>query len=181
MTELQIVSYFNHLGLNTFVDTITIALSYIPFLIALWFVLAFLAYYRDKKHGKRVFLAILVAVVLYFLVNDVIFKSYFVELFGIKLRPYLEYPNQIIALGPHLMDSSFPSGHVASSTAVLVVLSWFYKKWWIPSIIFILFMMFARLHMGMHYPSDVLGGLVFGIIYAALGIKFSKMILSRKR
>jgi undecaprenyl-diphosphatase len=181
MTEIQIVSYLNHLGAGTILDTITIVFSNIPFLIVLWSVLAFTAFYHDKKHGRKVFLAILVAVLMYFMVNDVIFKSYLIEFFGIKLRPYLAYPSDIIALGPRLVDSSFPSGHVASSVSVLVVISHFYKKWWIPSIIFILFMIFCRMHMGMHYPVDVLAGALFGVFYALLGIKFSKMILSRRK
>jgi undecaprenyl-diphosphatase len=180
MNELQIVEYINHLGYGTILDTICVVLSYIPLLAAVWFALALIAYRYDARHGRRVFLSMLIAVLIYFIVNDFFFKTIFVDLFTIRLRPYLVDSN-IIAIGKPFIDSSFPSGHVASTVAVLGVLFHFYKKYWLPIVIFILFMSFARIHQGMHYPSDVLAGLILGILYSASGIWVAKKILSRRK
>ena len=177
--EFQIVQFFNQLGRGSILDNITIWFSYIPFLIILWLALAIILIYVDKKDGKVIFFSIVFAVLIYFLVNDFFFKTILVDNMGIRLRPYLAHPGEIIALGTRFADSSFPSGHVASSVAVLSIISYFYRKAWPVCLAFVLFMMFARMHMGMHYPSDVLAGAGLGLIYSALGIWISKKILKK--
>uniref|UniRef100_A0A7C4R505 Phosphatase PAP2 family protein n=1 Tax=candidate division CPR3 bacterium TaxID=2268181 RepID=A0A7C4R505_UNCC3 len=178
--ELQIVQFFNQLGQGTIIDAITIIINYIPLLIILWFVLGVISLRFDKKKGRLVFLSIIVATLIYFIVSDFILKTFIVEFFGIKLRPYLVDPESIKPLGFKFVDSSFPSGHVSSTTAVLAVFVFYYKKYWLPAILFTLFMAFARMHMGMHFPSDVLFGFIFGLIYAIFGIKIAKWILRRR-
>lgn len=37
--------------------------------------------------------------------------------------------------------------------------------------VFLFFMAFARIHNGMHYPSDVVAGAVLGILYGLAGIR----------
>jgi len=181
MTEIGIVSFLNHFGRGTFLDAITTSISYIPLLILLWLLFALLAFRFDKKDGKAIFLSILFAVLIYFLVNDFIFKDVVVDIFGEKLRPYLAHPNEVAAIGQRLTDSSFPSGHVASSAAVLFVVTYFYRKSWPLCLIFVLFMMFTRMHLGMHYPTDVVAGLIFGIVYGAIGIFMAKKIVGNKK
>jgi len=41
---------------------------------------------------------------------------------------------------------------------------------------FVLLMTFARMHNGMHYPSDILVGSILGIIYGAVSIYFVNKI-----
>lgn len=170
--ELSIVRFFNQLGFSE-IDPITNFISWIPFLIILWFILAFLALFFDKNKGKWVLITILLTLALHFLISDGLLKHFL----PMRVRPYLTYPDLISAIGKQFTDSSFPSGHMASTTAVLTVLVYFYRRIWPLALFFILLMAFARLHNGMHYPSDVLGGSVLGLFYGVMAIYIIKKYL----
>ncbi|MEE3324587.1 MAG: phosphatase PAP2 family protein, partial [Methanosphaera sp.] len=65
---------------------------------------------------------------------------------------------------------SFPSGHTSTSTAMAYVLSCEYKRWILMSIPVIVG--FSRLYIGVHYPSDVLGGFLLGLVIAYMAEYF---------
>ena len=67
-------------------------------------------------------------------------------------------------------ERSFPSGHTTSAMAVMmgIFLAAKNKKRWWPVLIFPVLMGFTRLYFVVHYPTDVLGGLVAGAL-AGLG------------
>ena len=180
--ELQIVSFFNHLGRGTFIDGLTALVSNVPVLIFLWAVLIALSFYEDKKNGRVFLLSSIIAVAIYFVINDFIFKYFIADILGfMRLRPYLVYPGEIVAVGARFTDTSFPSGHMASALAVLSVFYYYHKKYWAPALIFILFMAFCRLHQGMHYPTDILAGALLGIGYGICGIRLAKKVLRKKQ
>lgn len=167
--EYNIVLFLNQLGQGTIVDQVTAFISLIPFLIVLWAILAFLAFFVDKNNGKWVFLAVLIALALHFLISEGLFKHAILTFFPARIRPWMAH-SDILAIGKVFTDSSFPSSHMASTLAVLTVFVSFYKKVWPLALIFILLMTFARMHNGMHYPSDVIAGTVLGIGYGLLSV-----------
>lgn len=80
---------------------------------------------------------------------------------------------------------SFPSGHATASMAlaiVIVALLW-KTKWRIVSIIgaamYILSIGFSRLYLGVHYPTDILGGWLLGAAWVLLVI--GVILVSRQR
>ncbi|RAP52627.1 MAG: hypothetical protein BZ138_02640, partial [Methanosphaera sp. rholeuAM270] len=66
-------------------------------------------------------------------------------------------------------DFSFPSGHTAISTAMSYVLAKEYEKYYI--LIIPLIVALTRLYLGVHYPSDVIGGFLIGLLMAVIGIR----------
>ena len=68
------------------------------------------------------------------------------------------------------MDSpSFPSGHSAATFGCLfVIVLMMPKKIGIPALCVSIFMGYSRLHVGVHYPTDVLVGTAIGIICAII-------------
>ena len=129
---------------------------------------------RTRRYGVAMVVAFLVA---FLLVNVIVKPS------AGRLRPYITlqdtpfwetYQTHWINAGSHLEDDlSFPSGHTSMNfaifTALVTVLVKDKKKWaWllmiIPAIVGI-----SRIIRCVHYPSDVLGGMIIGIIAGLIG------------
>lgn len=183
MDELSIVQYLNQLGSGTFVDALSIFISWIFFLVIVLTFITLISYFLDKKKGRFVFWGVILAVGIHFLVSELLFKTILVIVFDPRIRPYV-IDSSIIPLGQIFIDSSFPSSHMAITLAILTVFVYYYHKVLVPATIFVLLMAFSRIHNGMHYPSDVLSGMVMGIVYGILAIYLSRKIIlavSKKR
>ncbi|MBO4686172.1 MAG: phosphatase PAP2 family protein [Lachnospiraceae bacterium] len=87
-----------------------------------------------------------------------------------RVRPY-EVIEGLKLIGKKATDPSFPSGHTAASIASAVALCRFLKKRYsIPLLALALLIGFSRLYIGIHYPTDVLMGLLDGIALGIVGI-----------
>jgi len=77
-------------------------------------------------------------------------------------RPFLAYP--VIEKLSDGGGSSFPSGHTIEAFAMAITLSLLIKKKKIiiPVYIWAMLVAYSRMALGVHYPSDVLAGLIFG-------------------
>lgn len=85
-----------------------------------------------------------------------------------RTRPYVVNPD-IALLVPRPGEFSFPSGHAAASFAVVGALFFNKSKLWIPAGILALIIAFSRLYLYVHYPTDVIAGMLFGILFGYLG------------
>ena len=77
-------------------------------------------------------------------------------------------------------DFSFPSGHTGASFAAVTALYASRSRLWILSLILAVLIAFSRLYLYVHYPSDVLAGVVIGIMAGWIGSKFVDVVW-RKR
>ena len=93
-----------------------------------------------------------------------------------RIRPYVVL-NDITILTHQPGDHSFPSGHSAGSFACAWAFFRAYKKkWGVPALVLAGLVSLSRLYVGVHYPTDVLGGVVIGIIVGELGYRLGKKI-----
>jgi len=91
-------------------------------------------------------------------VNNLILKN----LIG-RTRPY-ELVDGLQCIVSPARDASFPSGHTGASFASAVsIYKQIYKKAAVLFIVLAALIAFSRLYVGIHYPTDVLGGAVTGI------------------
>lgn len=171
--EFEIVKFLNQLG-SGWVDPITIFINSNTLLGIVGIIITAYFFLFDKKNGKRIAIAAAIAVGLHFLISE-IFLKYILPEFGLfRLRPYLAHPGELIPLGKLNTSSSFPSSHMAYILSLFAVYVYYYRKFLLPAVAFTLFMAFARLHNGMHYPSDILAGAVLGVLYGIVAINVSK-------
>ena len=83
-------------------------------------------------------------------------------------------------LKPH--DYSFPSGHTAASfTAVMALYLAGEKKLWKIALVLAVLIAFSRLYLYVHYPTDVLGGIITGAIAGYIGYKLTFIVQSKYR
>ncbi len=80
-------------------------------------------------------------------------------------------------------DFSFPSGHTAACFAFSAALFMHNKKLGIIAYVFSAIMGFSRLYLGVHYPTDIFGGIIVGIVCGIIAYhtncKFIKKHLSK--
>lgn len=88
-----------------------------------------------------------------------------------RTRPF--YVNEALQyLGTLPTDYSFPSGHTGAAFAVAtVMLLCMPKKCGIPAIFLATLIAFSRLYNGVHYPTDVLGALLIGVLTSVCAAK----------
>ena len=122
------------------------------------FTLLLLLFRRTRKAGC----AMATALVLYLVAGDYILKPLFA-----RPRPCdANTAITILVKRPH--GHSFPSGHTASAFAAAFALWLQNRKLGVPALVLAAFIAFTRLYLYVHFPTDVLGGLVLGLALGAL-------------
>lgn len=92
-------------------------------------------------------------------------------------RPFITYPD-IINRKAGGKGYSFPSGHTSSAFANATALSLSFPEWYVivPSYVYACSVAYSRMYLGVHYPSDLLGGIVVGIGTTFLVFEAKKLL-----
>jgi undecaprenyl-diphosphatase len=88
-----------------------------------------------------------------------------------------EVPGQLAAEG--VTGKSFPSGHAANNMAVATVLILFFGSRGALYLLFALLIGYARIYTGAHWPFDVLGGFLLGLIGGILAVNLVEILWRR--
>ena len=115
---------------------------------------------KTRKCGIMVLAALLVMLI----TNNIILKNLIA-----RARPYATYPELIEDLIGiiHVPSSySFPSGHTVSAMSVAFTVLTQHKKLGSIVLVFAILMGLSRLYVGVHFPTDVYGGMIVGALIA---------------
>lgn len=129
------------------------------------------------KKTRRTGTAMLVAMLL-----GLIFCNGLIKHLVMRPRPYdtwgfpLQRDHLLI---PALNDYSFPSGHTTSSVAAATAIFKDHSVWGFAAFLLALLIAFSRLYLGVHYPSDVFGGLILGFLMGLWGSSITKTVGDR--
>ena len=145
--------------LNPFVT----ALTHLGDKGAFWILtaVALMCFRKTRRLGVTCALAMLIGTV----VTDVCVKNWVA-----RVRPY-ELVEGLESLVGAQRGWSFPSGHATCGHACAWVLFCRApKKYGAPALALAVLIALSRLYVGVHYPSDVLGGALIGICSAAMAM-----------
>ena len=115
------------------------------------------------------------------LLADVLLCNVVIKNLVARTRPY-EVVDGLKLLIEKQSDYSFPSGHTGSSFASAIVL-WkeLPRKYGVMALIVAVLIAYSRLYVGVHYPSDVLAGVVIGTVLALVSVWLVKKIQGQKK
>ncbi len=115
------------------------------------------------------------------LLMDLILCNLILKNLVARVRPY-DVNTAIAILIKKPLDFSFPSGHTAASFAAMTALFLAkMKKAWIAALVLAVLIAFSRLYFYVHYPTDVLGGAVVGILSGIIGYTIVEKIDKRRK
>ncbi|MEG2174382.1 MAG: phosphatase PAP2 family protein [Oscillospiraceae bacterium] len=141
-------------------DRIMMAITSLGNAGILWIVLAvvLLCHPRTRRIGMVMALSLLLC----FFIGNLCIKPLIA-----RPRPYLTDPSILVLIDPG-DPYSFPSGHAMSSFAAAVPLTLYRRKWGGWALLVATLIAFSRLYLMVHYPTDVLAGMLIGSLVGIL-------------
>ncbi len=139
-----------------FLDTVIPVMTH--FGIVLWIALALIFMFTKKYRECGISMG--AGMVMGLLVGNLILKNLIA-----RDRPcWINDTIQLLIEVPD--DFSFPSGHTLASFIAAIVIFRHSKKLGIPALLLACFMSFTRLYLYVHFPTDILAGIILAVIIA---------------
>lgn len=81
-------------------------------------------------------------------------------------RPFVAHPHAVHLFSHHAADPGFPSDHATAAFAIAVALLLRDRRWGAVVLVAAVVLAVGRVGMGVHYPTDVIGGAALGALAA---------------
>lgn len=154
---LDLIQYYLR---SEFMDNLMVFLSHIGEGGLIWFLIAIPMLFFKKTRVCAVVMILSMGVTL--LLGEFLIKN----LVG-RVRP-CNINTEIEMLIKRPSSFSFPSGHTSSSFAAATTIFQWNKKYGVIALVLAVLIGFSRLYNYVHFPTDVLAGMLFGIFVSLL-------------
>ena len=159
---------------SPFLDAIMSFITYLGEGGILWIILA-IVMICAKKYRREGF-TVAAALILCLIFCNILIKNIVARTRPFDINTMIE---PIISLPT---DYSFPSGHTtaafAAATALLLCKN---RRFGIPTLIIAILIAFSRLYLYVHFPSDVLAGMILGAILAFAAYRIVNKIYEKRK
>ena len=156
---------------NPIMDKVMIFITSLGDAGFIWILIA-LGLLINKKY-RKVGITLLVALVLGVILGNGILKN-IIE----RSRPFINMEGiNLLIKAP--TSYSFPSGHTTSSFAAALVLSMNFKNKTVYIFILAALIAFSRVYLGVHFPTDIIAGIILGLSCGYIAIFIGKKISQR--
>lgn len=160
--DLTIFYFLNHTIANPIFDKLFVLLTtqecwYITYAVLIFFLLT-----RFGAKGRYFVVVLIIGIFLSDQISSQILKGWI----G-RIRP-CHFLSDVRLLVPCGGGKSFPSSHAVNNFALAVFLTYFFRYYSIHFFSLAALIAISRVYVGVHYPSDIIGGAIIGYFIARL-------------
>src|SRR5574344_1862652 len=170
--ELQLLDFIQLHLKNGTMDVLMKYISLLGTAGAVWILISFILLLKKSTRIQGVSLLIAIAI------GAVICSCILKPLVG-RIRP-CDLNTAVQMVVAHPKDYSFPSGHTTAAFAFATCLLFYKNKAWPYFLAFAFIMAFSRLYLYVHFPTDILAGMLIGLLCGWLGYRIPKLQPAKK-
>lgn len=163
--ELDILYFLQEILKNDFLDEFMPKITSLGNGGVLWIGIAILLLMFKKTRQTGLVMA--AAMLCCFVFGNLILKNVIA-----RPRPYVVDPSIALLVRPSVEAGSFPSGHTMNAFSAAFVLTFRQERFYGWALTVAILIAFSRIYLMMHFPTDVLGGMIIGYISADLCCRF---------
>ena len=137
----------------------------------------------DRRQGEFLIFSLFLSFSFNNILKDIVKRPRPIGQEGIYTDPGAMEEVMISGNPDYAYSWSFPSGHAQASGTLLTSLAILIKRWWVTILfaLLLLLIMVSRPYMGVHYPSDVVCGAIFGIGFSFLAAFLLKRFYAHRK
>jgi undecaprenyl-diphosphatase len=158
--DKSVFYFFNHSLHNSVLDVVMVFLTRTDTLhFRIFYGVVWLALMvKGGRRGRTVALLLIPVIT----ASDQLSSSVIKHLVD-RMRPCFTLPD-VTLLVPCGSGLSFPSSHAVNNFAAATLFSFYYRRWTWAFVTYASFVALSRPYVGVHYPSDAVGGAVIGVL-----------------